>query len=97
MSDHPRLIDEFADLTDWQIVHLYAEPSKRRAEQWDRARRGFSPVPAQPPDDGTAPVKIPTKAYIVGLLVARGWNKKAAEEEYEKQLALTLKKQSENK
>lgn len=84
----------FADLTDWQIVHLYLIPAAKRAEQMERERKG---IPSLTEPEVDAPPKMPTKAYIVGLLMQRGWPKDKAEEEYEKQLALTLKKQQEGK
>lgn len=86
LSDHPRLLEEFADLTDWQIVHLYVIPAADRAEQINGS---LNPAAAPKPDDQP---QILSKANVVGLLMSRGWPKGKAEQEYEKQLALTLKK-----
>jgi hypothetical protein len=81
---------DIARLTDFQILHLYIMPAAERAEAMRREGQGVSPEVADAEARGET--YIPTKIEVVSTLMNLGFSRKQAEDEYEKQKALTDKK-----
>ncbi len=78
-------------LTDAQILTLYVEPARRRAEELERAKGG-TPAPlgarrgAEPEAEPGSPGH---RAQVVrGMVQVMGWSPERAAAEYDRQLAL---------
>ncbi len=92
MGEHPRGIEEFANLTDWQIVQTYFADAAKVARERKRAMDG---LPPQEEGDDGAPVKerkarrdksgkpVPKlKAVAIAELRKRKFKPDVAEAEY---------------
>jgi hypothetical protein len=82
---------QVAVLTDSQILHGYVLPASEKAEEFERRRKG---MPAKGEEVQRDPNYVPSKQYMVSVMVGLGMSPKAAEEEYAKQLAAHQKKQT---
>lgn len=76
---------DFADLTDWQIVHLYLMPEKRRGEERQRHMKGLPAVePREEKKSEMGPKKPRSREWGVRqLMSAHGFTREQAERDYE--------------
>lgn len=81
--------DQIARLTDYQILHLYILPAVRRSREAELRGKGMDPELAAGVA-GSEP-SIPPREAMVHALMAMGMSRSAAESEYDRQLAETLK------
>lgn len=91
--DYRMPLAELANLTDWQIEHLYLIPAKERAERLEAEREGKPPpltraekaeLAAEKP--GTRPP--PPRAYMISVMCGMlGMSVEDANTEYDRQMA----------